>query len=168
MSRTLLLSGVATVATLFTLTACDFSLGGIDPKKVEGAIESTLESNDVKVDSVECPKNIKKAQGDTFECTAKTGDVEIPMVVEQVDDQGTVKYEAKFMIFHTDDVADELEKNAAEKGHTYDMDCHGAIWVSEPGKDHTCDVKDETGKEYLATITFTDDKGTHDLDFKPK
>ena len=48
--------------------------GSVDAGELEDKIQSELEDGDVRVRSVECPDDIERSDGTSFECTVTTED----------------------------------------------------------------------------------------------
>jgi hypothetical protein len=77
------------------LSACSFSVGGLDMNELKKQITTGVETQTgVELEEIDCPKNRDVEQGDTFACTATTTDGRvITLRVTQTDDQGNVNWE---------------------------------------------------------------------------
>ncbi len=76
----------------------------IDNAKAEASIKSGLEAKGVKPESVSCPAAKTAKKGDSFECTGKLGGKDFTVAVEQLDDDGNVKWTLKGYILNSKDV----------------------------------------------------------------
>jgi hypothetical protein len=89
-----ILAGVVILATS-GLSACSFSVGGLDMNKLKEAITTGVEAQTgVEITSIDCPPNRDVEEGDTFDCTATIEDGNsLTIKVTQTDDQGNINWE---------------------------------------------------------------------------
>ncbi len=92
----------------------------IQPSKVEESIKEKFKKDDVEIESIKCPADIKLKDGGTFECTGESelGD-EFTVEVEQTDGSGSIKWELKGRIVDPK----ELESSLKKQGGPDDTKC---------------------------------------------
>ena len=148
---------------------CDALTPKIDPDLAAGLVESLLEKEGLKAESVSCPDNQKVEEGNKFECTATVEGVEVHFAMEVIDTKGTVFATPRDHTVVVAKVEPEIAADLKTKGHSVaSIDCHGDVWVAIEGAVVTCDVTDEAGAAYLWTATFTDNEGGHEHTLAPK
>lgn len=85
-----LLTPLAALLATFAIAACGETT--LDTAKVEDEVQELAEDEDVDVDSVKCPDDVKAKDGDEFECDIETEDgVDIEAEVRQTSDDGDVR-----------------------------------------------------------------------------
>jgi Fe-S cluster biogenesis protein NfuA len=158
------------VIALALLGACDVSFNsGIDKTKAEALVKSLLTKENITPTSVTCPEKQENKKGVKFECTAVANGTDVHFSMEVIDDEGSVMATPRDHTLVVASVEPEIKADLQAKGHQVaKIDCHGDVWVAVKGATVTCDLVDETGKEYLWSATFTDDKGTHEHSVKAK
>ena len=101
------LLGLACVPLLVAgLAGCSFSVGGsnLDTEKLEREITKGIKDQ-LNIDAtVSCPREVKIAKGESFQCVATDADGETaPVVVNQKDDSGNVSWKLGTDTTPTDD-----------------------------------------------------------------
>jgi hypothetical protein len=160
----------ALALSLLGLGACDVSFGNqIDKSKAEALVKSLLTKENITPTSVTCPDKQENKKGLKFECTAVASGTEVHFTMEIIDDSGTVIATPRDHTLVVSAVEPEIKADLQAKGHQVaKIDCHGDVWVVITGATVSCDLVDETGKEYVWTAKFTDDKGAHEHSVKEK
>lgn len=151
----LLGSGAAAV-----LSACSFSIGGLDYDKLESEITNKLNSNyssiDQQVSAVNCPEQSPSPKaGDTFECTAEVGGQTVRVVVDvKDDDYNNVAYETKDTLYDLPTVSATLSDEVSRQvGFPVTVDCGEGLATVEVGKTLDCTATDPQGLERTVQIT---------------
>jgi hypothetical protein len=81
---------LAGVAGALVIGGC----GGLDSDKAEKNIKNGIEAQGRPVKSVSCPSDIKKKEGETFQCTAVTGDgQQVAVKVTETDNDGGIAWQ---------------------------------------------------------------------------
>lgn len=85
-----ILTLIAALFAVFALAACGDTT--LDTAKVEDEVQELAEDEDIEVDKVECPDDVKAKDGDEFECDVETEDgVDFEAEVEQTSSDGDVR-----------------------------------------------------------------------------
>ena len=85
-----ILTLIAALFAVVTLAACGDTT--LDTAKVEDEVQELAEGEDIEVDKVECPEDVKAEDGDEFECDVETEDgVDFEAEVEQTSSDGDVR-----------------------------------------------------------------------------
>ncbi len=84
----------------------------IQPGKVEESIKDKFKKDDVEIESIKCPADIKLKDGATFECTGESdlGD-EFTVEVKQTDGSGSIKWELQGRIVEFEEIEKDLKKD---------------------------------------------------------
>ena len=152
-----------------SLLGCELLGPKIDADLAAGLVQSILEKEGVKAESVKCPDNQKAEKGNVFECTADVAGTEVHFSMEVIDEKGTVYATPREHTVVVDKIEPEIAEDLKAKGHKVaKIDCHGEVWVTTKDSEVTCDVTDEAGADYLWTAKFTDDEGAHEHRLTPK
>lgn len=156
MSAALSLSCGAALA----VSACSFSVGGLDYEKLENEISTGLNNSyasiDQKVSSVDCPEQSPSPKaGDTFECTAQVGGQTVRLVVDvEDDDYNNVNYETKDTLFDLPTVAATMSDEVSKQvDFPVTVDCGQGLTTVEVGKTLDCTATDPQGAERTVRIT---------------
>ncbi len=81
----------AAAAGLIAFSGC----GTIDADKAESEIEKgIINQTGAQQVSVSCPDDVELKKGDTFKCVGKVDGQDVPINVEQRDDEGNIRWEA--------------------------------------------------------------------------
>jgi Domain of unknown function (DUF4333) len=81
---------LAALAAALVIGGC----GGLDADKAEQNIKKGIEAQGRPVKSVSCPSDIKKKEGETFQCTAVTGDgQQVAVKVTETDNNGGIAWQ---------------------------------------------------------------------------
>jgi len=106
---------LAPISILFALLGCTVS-----PGRVEESIKDEFKKDDIELESIKCPADIKQKDGATFECTGTSdlGD-EFTVEVKLTDDKGSLKWELVGKVFKYD----ALEERVKELGASADVKC---------------------------------------------
>ena len=158
------------LALVLAGTGCDFLNSTVPQDWLEGNLEEWLKDHDMEAHDIHCPDGEPWKKDHTFECTCQVHGTDIPVTVT-VTDPGTraVAWEPKYVTLKREDMEKEIETNPNLAEHDLELDCHEKVWVSIPDSVWTCDVTDKSdGKKYLATVTFTDGNGMHNIKFDEK
>jgi hypothetical protein len=146
--------------TALTLSACSFSIGGLDYDKLESEIAKELDSSyssiDQKVSGVDCPEQSPSPKaGDTFQCKAEVGgqSVRVDVNVED-DDYENVNYETRDTLYDLPTVATVLGGEVSkEVGFTVTVDCGEGLQAVEVGATFDCTAADPQGVERTVQVT---------------
>ncbi len=155
MVKTLLVSCGAALA----LSACSFSIGGLDYQKLEDEITKELNNSyssiDQKVSSVECPEQSSSPKaGATFDCTAEVGGQTVRVGVTVKDDDYNVSYETKDTLYELPTVASTLSDEVSKQvGFDVTVDCGEGLKAVEVGKTFDCTAADPQGEERTVQVT---------------
>lgn len=158
---------VAAALTLAALTATGCGSDTVDTSQVESGIEKNLSTSGVQVTSADCPSDVKKEKGDTFDCSVKlsngaTGEV---TVTQESGKRYSYAFKPGSVQIPGASVAAVLEEDLAAEGiDGATVTCPETIIV-KVGTTVTCDV---SGAQGLAagtvTFTFSSDDGAVDSD----
>jgi len=141
------------------LSACSFSMGGLDYDKLQTTITDELNTSyssmDQKVSSVECPEQSPSPKaGDTFDCTAKVGDQTVRVAVDVKDDDYNVNYKTKDTLYELPTVAATLSDEVSKQvGFPVTVDCGEGLKAVEVGKTFECTAADPEGTERTVEVT---------------
>ena len=106
---------IAQVGLLFALGGCT-----VPPAEIEKNIKDEFSKDDIELESVKCPADIKRKDGVTFECTGTSdlGD-DFTVEVKLTDNQGSFKWElvGKIVKFSV------IEDHFKELGAPADIKC---------------------------------------------
>lgn len=141
------------------LSACSFSVGGLDYDKLEKAITDELNNSyssiNQKVSSVDCPEQSPSPKaGDKFECKAEVGGQTVRVDVNVKDDDYNVDYETRDTLYDLPSVSDTLSGElSSQLGFPVTVDCGEGLKTVEVGKTMDCTAADEEGVERTVQIT---------------
>lgn len=146
--------------TAVMLSACSFSIGGLDYEKLETEITNELNTSyssiDETVSGVDCPEQSPSPKaGDVFECTAEVGGqtVRIDVTVKD-DDYDNVTYETRDTLYELSTLATTLADEVSEQvGFPVTVDCGEGIKTVEIGKTFDCTAADPEGAERTVRVT---------------
>jgi hypothetical protein len=122
-------------------------------KNLEREIQEKLEDEGVKVKEIECPKSVKRKEGDKFECAGKSdrGD-KFTVKVRQRDSEGEVKWELEGLIVD----AKEFTETLRQKSNRPDVQCEPGKFIAVEGTTLPC-----TAVGQKLTVTFTSNEGAY-------
>lgn len=155
---------------LLPLAACDFLTPKVSAEKLEAELTKWLADQGLTATAASCPDNQKLEKGNRLECTCTVDGVEIPVAVEVIDpSDGTVKWEPKYTTVKKDQLEGSIRSLPELDGHDVAIDCHKQVFVSVPDSAVECDLTDNsTNEAFVVNLTFSDDKGSYNLDVVPK
>jgi hypothetical protein len=143
---------------LFVVVAAAGCSKVIDPDKVSDSIKEDLLAKKVVIKSVDCPSGKTAKQGDKFQCTVTTDHQTLTIDVDQVDNDGSIKWELQGRIYNERALGDKLE---AQAGGGVDIQCGDQVTIMKKGDAIHCVTKHPDGK---ITLTAKNDDG--DIDIK--
>ncbi len=141
------------------LSACSFSIGGLDYESLEAKITEELNNSyssmNEKVSSVDCPEQSPSPEaGDSFECKAEVAGQTVRIDVKVKDDDYNVTYETKDTLYDLPTVAATLGDEVSEQiGFTVTVDCGEGLQAVEVGKTFDCTAADPQGEERTVQVT---------------
>lgn len=147
------------------LAGCNasFSAGGTpDIAKLESDIKAGVTSQtDFAIQSVSCPKDIKREANTTFQCQAKTDKNEsITIDVTQTDDKGNISWKTPTGLVSLVKIEQEIQQGIAKQLQVKTkVNCGGSVKVVRSGETFECQVTDDAGKTHTAKVTAKDDNG---------
>ena len=139
----------------------------VDTSQVESGIEKSLSTSGVKVTSADCPSDVEKQKGDTFDCSVKlsnggTGEV---TVTQESGNRYSYAFKPGSVQIPGASVSAVLEEDLAAEGiDNATVTCPETIIV-KVGTTVTCDVSGAQGVTAgTVTFTFSSDDGDIDSD----
>jgi hypothetical protein len=150
---------------------CDLLQPTVSQKKLEEGLAAWLVDHDLEANDIHCPEGERMEKGNVFECTCKVHETEIPVRVEVTDaDAGTVEWKPKYTTITADKFLEEVRARPQFAGHDLDMSCTDKVLVSVPDSEWSCSFVDkgDGGKEYAASVVFSNGEGAHTIDIQPK
>lgn len=134
--------------------------GTVDSSTVEQQIESQLSGPTTTITSVDCPSDVPKKKGDTFNCKAKIeGGGSATVVVTQVNGVNRYSYAFKpgTLKIPGSSVEPAVEKSLEAEGlDVTSVSCPDTI-VVKPDSPVTCTAATASGAEINVTFTISSD-----------
>lgn len=159
-STRVVLSALSIPLTL-ALFGCNasVSIGGPDygalEKNITTELDNAYASMSRKVSSVKCPRLADDPKaGDTFVCVADLGgnDVRVDVTVEN--DEGSVKFKTRDIVFDLAATANRLTTDVATQvGFPVTVDCGQGLKIVEVGSTFTCTALDAQGDSGTIEVT---------------
>jgi hypothetical protein len=149
------------VLALVALAACG-KPAVLDGPRSEDRIGTRLaETYDVEVGTVTCPQEVEVEEGATFVCTARIGEEEVEVDVEQTDDDGTLEVTSRVAILSTPRIEADIAATLADRFERDDVEvtCEGPdVRIEEPDATFTCEAIDgDEAKE--VEVRVRDERG---------
>src|SRR4051812_22006889 len=126
--------------------ACVLLVAGcnqIDKDKAEATIRDGLKEKKLVLKSVDCPSGQKIEKGAKFSCNVETDTQKLVVDVEQLDAEGTVKWQLRGLVLDHKVFGDALEKDV---GGGIALDCGDKSDVINKGTVFSCASKHPDGK----------------------
>ncbi|MBV5242212.1 MULTISPECIES: DUF4333 domain-containing protein [Mycolicibacterium] len=155
MVKTLAVSCGAALA----LSACSFSIGGLDYDKLESGITEQLNNSysslGLSVSSVECPETSPgPKKGESLECSAQVGGQTVRVDATVTDDDYNVNFKTIDTLYDLPTVADTLTESVSEQvGFDVTVDCGSGLKAVEVGTTFDCTAADPQGEERTVQVT---------------
>lgn len=155
MVKTLVVSCGAALA----LSACSFSIGGLDYDKLESGITEELNSSysslGLSVSGVECPETSPgPKKGDSLECSAQVGGQTVRVDATVTDDDYNVNFKTRDTLYDLPTVADTLTESVSQQvGFDVTVDCGEGLKAVEVGTTFDCTAADPQGEERTVRVT---------------
>jgi len=146
------------------VVAAAAGLGGCKKKissdKAEDLVRGLFKRNDVAVDKVSCPKDLKVKKGDIFMCDVTAAGLSFQVEMRQKDDKGYTEAFAKGVAM-PQVVAKQLTETARKKvGPEATVDCGPEkIRLAASGAKWSC-MGSLGGQQHPIEIEMTDDYGS--------
>ena len=156
----------AAVAATVGLAACGSDDDQLDITEAEPVIARGLsEQLNVTVDEVICPEKVKRGQGNDFKCTARVGDTQLTVDVEQRDDEGNVRYTYAQALIDVKRVERDVGSSISQQtGVTVTVSCGDKRYaVHDVNDTFTCTATSGTESRDV-TITVKDKQGNVDFE----
>ena len=150
---------VLSCGAALVLSACSFSVGGLDYEKLESKITEELNNSyssiNQKVSSVDCPEQSSGPKaGDTFECNAEVGGQTVRVDVTVKDDDYNVEYKTKDTLYELPTVASTLSDEVSKQvDFPVSVDCGEGLKSVEVGQTFDCTAADPEGTERTVRVT---------------
>ncbi|MDZ7732001.1 MAG: DUF4333 domain-containing protein [Acidimicrobiia bacterium] len=140
---------VVTLLGLLVVASCAES-SRLDTEEAEDALAlEYVRDTDATVEAVECPEEVDLDEGATFTCTLTLDGQDLDVVATQVDEDGTVEFEARQQVLDRAEVrARVAEQVGLELGQLVEARCGEApVLVVPDDGTFTCTIVDENGSE---------------------
>jgi hypothetical protein len=133
---------------LFALVACTKK---IDPDKLDKLITGMFEEQlDLEVTEIDCPKDIKVEEGETFECVVEVDPKgKVPVIVKMTDSTGSIEAKTKYDVLNPKKLAKEIRGKLRNRGISGKVDCGDKVRTVKPDTDFKCKLKDGSSKKTI-------------------
>ncbi|TCC16476.1 DUF4333 domain-containing protein [Kribbella speibonae] len=172
--RAIACSRWAAVLFAVALAGCSVEVGGgggtVDAERIASAVSAYLREHvpDVQPGRIECPKDVKIAEGKTFQCTAEVAGTKLPVTVtlsQVTGDDYTYKLTPAKALIDTGKVVTEIRSRLPAQAAGASIDCGTAlIRIVEVGGKVPCTVS-LAGKRQVVQTVVDDVGGT--VHFEP-
>lgn len=140
---------------LFALVACTKK---IDQDKLEKLITGMFDEQlELEVTDIDCPKDIKVEDGESFECIVSVDPKgKVPVVVKMTDSSGSIEAQTKYDVLRPKKLAKEIRRKLRNRGISGKVDCGERVRTVKPDTDFKCKLKDGGSKRTI-TVEINED-----------
>ena len=153
------------------IAGCSKQANALDEAGTERAVGRAVAARvQPTVNATTCDGDLTKGKGRHFTCTVTLGGKAgtLPVVVRQVDDEGTLRVTPRAAVVSDAAIARQLKASLTKQfGRSFQVDCGDSGYrVRAKGSTSTCKARDRTSRRTV-TVTVTDTDGTLSFEVGP-